>query len=300
MLKASIDIGSNSTLLLIMDVDSHEIVYEESTITSLGKNLDKTSLLSDQSMHDTYFTLKSYVEKCSHYSIDGSSIIASATEASRVAKNSKQFYENIKNTLSLNVRLITAKGEAYYTALGVLKMSKLKDENVVILDVGGASSELIKVNTVNFEIISTISLPVGSVRATDWIAENSYQEKIAKIFNDFDFKDYESSPVICVAGTLTTLALLYANAHGYNEKLINNLQISSVQLEEFVTGLEKSGKKPLEKFPFVGKRMGSIIGGSICSSHILKKIKSTNIFFSTYGLRYGTLLAGDLDERFCL
>lgn len=300
MLKASIDIGSNSTLLLIMNINTHEIIYEESTITALGKDLDKTSLLSDQSMLDTYSTLKSYVLKCGEYSIDANLIVATATEASRVAKNAKEFYSNIRNTLGLNVRLISATGEAFYTALGVVRMSKPESSTIVILDVGGASSEIIKIQIEPFEIISTTSLPIGSVRATDWMADNSYQERITKIFDESPLKKYEKSNVICVAGTLTTLALLYSGANAYNEKSINTLSLSLEKFEQYVLNLERSGKKPLENFSFVGKRINSIIGGSKCSLDILKKIQSTNVFFSTYGLRYGTLLAEDLDERFCI
>lgn len=298
MLRASIDIGSNSTLLLIMDINSKEVIFEASTITALGKNLDKTKKLSDKSMFDTYFTLKEYVVKCAEYKISAGQIIATATEASRVATNSKSFYENVFNTLGLSVVLINAAGEAHYTAYGVCQMANVQSQNVVLLDVGGASSELIKLKIEPFEVVSSISLPVGSVRASDWLQDETYKEKIGQLFKQFNVSDYSLTNVICVAGTLTTVALLMAKASDYSDKIINDLTVSINDFQKFVEELTRKGKNSLEDFLFVGKRIDSIIGGSICSLDILNEIKPSLISFSSYGLRYGTLLSGEIDDKF--
>ena len=96
-LRASIDIGSNSVLLLIADVSNSKFteISKRSEITQLGKELDKNKVFHQDSMNATYSAIKSYVEDCSKFGITPESIIATATEASRIAQNAFDFFNKI-------------------------------------------------------------------------------------------------------------------------------------------------------------------------------------------------------------
>lgn len=298
MVKASIDIGSNSTLLLIMEDSSKKIIQEESTITALGKNLDATKKFQDESMFNTYFTLKKYVDICESYKIKASDIIATATEASRVASNAKAFYENVEKTLGLKVQTISGEAEAYYTAFGVTSMLDGIAERAMILDVGGASSEVILINTKNFQIEDSISLPVGSVRSTDWLAEGSFEDKINKLMASLHKFQNLNIPIICVAGTLTSLSLLMQKQTSYSDTKVNSHQVTLDEFCLFCDELQASDISNFSHFDYLGKRARSIVGGALCSKIILKELNVTKIYFSSYGLRYGTLLSGGIDERY--
>lgn len=299
-IRASIDIGSNSTLLLILDVSTKNILCEKSEITSLGKDLDKNLKFRDDCMDSTFNALSSYVEACKEFGITAQQIIATATEASRVAQNSKKFYDRVQKELGLVVQLITGEAEAYYTALGVVKMSNISSKEVSILDVGGASSEIIKVQLNPFQILKTISLPIGSVRSTDWLAQGEFDDKLSLIFEKFSLNEYICKNLICVAGTLTTIALILKDSKEYNSELINESQINLSIFKDFLKKLKDFDDDSFLKFPFIGKRKASLYGGALTSSKIIEKMKVENISFSTYGLRYGTLIAGEIDERFKL
>jgi len=299
-IRASIDIGSNSTLLLVMNSETRNILDERSTITSLGKDLDKNGVFLDTTMNATYDALKNYAEICKEHGIEAGKIIVTATEASRVAKNAKEFFEKVKSELGVVIQTITGEGEAYYTAFGITKMLKgISDESAIIMDVGGASTELIDVNLKDFEIENSISLPVGSVRTTDWINEKIDESKFEEAFSNHDFNIYKGKRVICVAGTMTTLALMMSDAREFDASLVNNLESSLEKYDEFVSVMTKTELSTLEReAPHLGKRAFSIKGGAQCALRVLNKIEANELSFSTYGLRYGTLLNGVIDGRY--
>ena len=154
-LRASIDIGSNSVLLLIADMTKNKFqeIIKESHITSLGKDLDKNKVFHPDSMKATYDAIKEYAEECDKHGISRESIIATATEASRVAQNSKEFFEKIQTELNVTIQTITPQAEAYFSTKGILFNSKFDSDVITIMDIGGASTELIKVNTKTFKIL---------------------------------------------------------------------------------------------------------------------------------------------------
>jgi len=299
--RASIDIGSNSTLLLIMNIESKEILAEESRITALGKNLDQTKIFMTESMEATYDALSVYRDIAESYNILPQEIIVTATEASRVAENAKEFFKRISDGLNIEIKTISGEGEAYYTALGICSMATSLGGEVIILDVGGASSEFIKVQTSPFKILDTISLPIGSVRSSDWIEKGTFEKELDQIFSQNNINEYLNTPILGVAGTLTSLALMNANTLEYDADEINSLSLTIENFEEFVKEkLMKFSEDDLEKFTYLGKRAATIKGGGICCLELLSRVSCPSLMFSTFGLRYGTLLSGGIDELYLL
>lgn len=296
-LTGSIDIGSNSTLLLVIDNDTREVVEELSTITGLGRGLDKTGQFQEKSMEDTFNALKKYKDECMHLGCNR--LITTATEASRVATNAPDFFKRVKSELDIDISIISGEGEAYYTALGINEMSSSKSKQQLILDVGGASSELILIKTKPFKIISTVSLPIGSVRVDDWIKDGNFRQKVNDVFSNFDLTPYMNQDVIGVAGTLTSLALMYSGKIEFNSDIINNCSVDIGEFNESTDRIQLVEPKTLAKqYPFLGKRSKTIQSGAICAQAILNKISAKNIKFSTYGLRYGTALEGEIDHAY--
>lgn len=296
-LIGSIDIGSNSTLLLVLNTKTKEVVEEVSTITALGRGLDKNGVFQDKSMEDTFRALSEYKDKCK--SLGCEKIIVTATEASRVAKNAQEFFSRVKRELGLEIQIISGEGEAYYTAFGINEMMKSKSKVQLILDVGGASSELILIKPKPFEILKTVSLPIGSVRVDDWIKDGELKKNLDAIFEKYNVEDYSGYDVIGVAGTLTSLALMFSGANKFSNDAINNFSLALADFNESVDRIQLVDAKALGKqFSFLGKRSKTIQSGAICSQTILNKINPKEIKFSTYGLRYGTAISGAIDETY--
>lgn len=302
MKRSSIDIGSNSVLLLAAEVSTEGViqkeVLDESSITSLGKDLDKTGVFHPESMKATYEAMKKYRELLLKAGFMPEDTIVTATEASRVAKNSKDFYDKIKNELGFKTQIISSQGEAYYTALGVSTSLEKGDAPIVIMDVGGASTELIRVSRSPFKILETVSLPVGSVRAMDWRAEGSFEQKMFSLL-DQDFSAYKTDELVCVAGSMTALASMYMGLAEFSATKIEGKIISYANYLQFTEDLQKTNvENLLLLFPFLGKRAPMVGSGALVAQKIAEKLNIVNLKISTRGLRYGTVLSGALDEQF--
>ena len=256
MKRASIDIGSNSVLLLAAEVDEQKQtilkeISNESFITSLGKDLDKTKVFHPESMRATFEALSSYQNICKQHNIPESTVLVTATEASRVAKNASVFYQKIETELGFRTKIISAKGEAYYTALGVVSSLTQKEGSLVVMDVGGASTELIKISLNPFTIVSSISLPVGSVRAMDWRNASLFNEKMNELLS-VDLGEYHTENLICVAGSMTSLASMYLGLRDFEADKIEGMVISFHNFIKFTNDLQKTNLENLNMlFPFL-------------------------------------------------
>lgn len=301
MIRASIDIGSNSVLLLAVEIEDGGIKKEllnESFITSLGKDLDVTKKFHPDSMQATYDALKAYKVLLDKIKFPLGEVIVTATEASRVATNSREFFKKIKEEVGFNIQIISSDGEAYYTALGVVSSLGKNDGKIVVMDLGGASTELILINTSPFKIEKSVSLPVGSVRATDWKAKGEFDTKLRDILTP-DLSDYHTDSLVCVAGSITALASMYLGQREYSDTKIEGMTISFKSFQDFTRDLQNTTvENLLMLFPFLGKRAPMVAGGSQVVELIGSKLKIDLIKISTRGLRYGTVLTGGIDEQF--
>lgn len=296
-LSASIDIGSNSVLMLVGTSSGSgvEILEDHSHITSLGRDLDKTKMFHPESMTATWNALTEYAQRLKKLQIKTDEVLVTATEASRVAQNSKTFYQKVKSELGFSTKIISSEGEAYYTALGTC-LDVAKNDNV-IMDMGGASTEFIQVKKSPFSVESSISLPIGSVRARDLINASAYKDYFQKNLA-LDFK-LKSDEVIAVAGTMTTVAAMIFCPDSFSVEKIHNKRISADELTHFYEEIAELSETELkEKFPVASKRANVISYGLKAVNDLAYHYKIKNFIVSCYGLRFGTLYQGKIDEKF--
>lgn len=300
MLRASIDIGSNSVLLLVLDYESDSSFKELedcSHITSLGRELDKAGVFHEESMKDTLTALKEYKVILQKHNLTPQDCIVTATEASRVAKNAKDFFLKIKNEIGFEIQIISGEGEAFYTAKGASLGAKSRE--YVIMDIGGASTEFIKVQHSPFQIIDSISLPIGAVRAQEWLGEGVFDEKVREPFNKEIRERYRTDELICVAGCMTSIGAMFKGLKVFDSSIVNNLVLTSSEFENFIEKyINSSSEDILREFPFLGKRAKVMNGGEASASLFVKGLEVKKLVMSTYGLRYGTAVSGVVDERF--
>lgn len=301
--RASIDIGSNTVLLLAGIIEEGRLTQElanESRVTSLGKDLDTTRVFSDQSMKDTEDALLEYKEILMNLGISNDQIVVTATEASRVAQNAPDFYQKMKALTGFNFEIISGEAEAYYTSLGVVKGTELSGHDITIMDIGGASTELIKVNLEPFSIEKTISLPMGSVRCTDWLAQGEFDLRAQELLKKFDVSEFKTEHLLCVAGSMTSLGAMIKGLKEFDPAGVNGVKIEFEQFLKFSSKIKLASKESIaQKFPFLGKRVHSIVGGALLGEVLGAALGVKTFEISTLGLRYGTLISGGIDERFC-
>lgn len=302
-IRASIDIGSNSVLLLVADFTNKNFqeLSKQSHITSLGKDLDKNKAFHPDSMQATYEAIKDYVDECTKWGVESHQIIATATEAARVAQNAPEFFQKIKHELGVEIQIITSQAEAYFSTKGILFNSQFDTDVITIMDIGGASTELIRVNTKNFQILESISMPVGAVRGSQWLEEDLFVQNLQKVFRDFtnEIDRFQSKILYCLAGTVTSIGNMYLKRTEFIEDDVHGLVITNEDIDHLFK--KYSNYDPasfLEEFPFLQKRSNSIRGGLHLVYHLTHRLLVKEIKISTYGLRYGTLLEGSIKKEF--
>ena len=164
---AAIDIGTNSIHMIVVQINSRipsfSAIATEKDSVRLGERCVQTGRLSDEAMTRALATLQRFWEIC--HSLKVEEIVAVATSAVREAPNGLEFIGTIQQSVGLQVSLISGQEEARRIYLGVLSAMELQEQNHVIIDIGGGSTELILGNGHEPEFLS--STKVGAVRLTD-------------------------------------------------------------------------------------------------------------------------------------
>jgi exopolyphosphatase/guanosine-5'-triphosphate,3'-diphosphate pyrophosphatase len=294
---ASIDIGSNTILMLIADLDKDgkmTIIEDFSEVVGLGKNLSHNKTFDPERKEKAFQVLGQYSDYLKIYKVPTKNVMATATEASRLAQDAKEFFETIKKTLNMNVVVIDAQTEALYSCLGakvgLSEEQAKKFKSCIVLDIGGASSEITHVQFHPFKILKSISLPCGSVIVSDWILEKTFDHNFSQLFSSFDFSPFKNLPVLAIAGTVTTIAAVNLGLTKFDSQKVNGQTVTLGEVEQLlILAKELKPDEMLKKFPIIGKRIESILGGVLILKEIIKQLNQDEFVVSTYGLRFGSL-----------
>lgn len=295
-MKSVIDIGSNSCLLIIGEFDSDKmnILESRSAVTGLGRDLDKNQKFISEAMEETFDVLKSYKEIIESHGLNAQSTLATATEASRVSLNAKEFYDRVRGELGIDVQIISSDQEAYYSALGASLGYGGEEEEIILIDIGGASTEFIKVNLKNFKVLESVSLPIGVVRATDWREQGVLEEKFQEILSNFSLESYRCQKIIGIAGTATSHAAMFLDMTFYRDSTVHGLHIKLEAYLEFIDMMNRfTPEELLNRYPFIGKRSKVSHAGGYLLTKFCEALNVQHIVVSTYGLRHGVLSEGE-------
>ncbi len=302
-IKGSIDIGSNSILLLIGEFDNGEFkeLANESTVTALGRDLDKTGVFHEQSKEDSMETLIKYSEIAKLVGLEPEKIVATATEASRVATNSFEFFNEVKKKTGIDVKIITPEAEAHFSTSGICFDTTFNINPIHIMDIGGASTEVIRFDHKKNEILHDFSIPFGAVRMTNWEEEGILEEKLSTVLQDYaeDLSKVHCQKLFCVAGTMTSAANMHLGHQEFQEREIHGLEITTKDIRSLADKYRSySPEQFLKEFPFLGKRAKSINGGLRVATEIFERLGVESVEISTYGLRYGTIQVEGIDHGY--
>lgn len=236
-MKAAMDIGTNSTRLLIGTPE--KIIHQETTITRIGEGLKEHQLIQDEPLARTIRVLKKYKETLVNYGLDnpGSHFLV-ATSAMRDALNKDEVVAKIKAETGFQVEIISGEREAELSYLGAT--GDFPGRNIVI-DIGGGSTEVI------FQEEKTVftSTNLGGVRLKE-DPELCKKEKISELFAEKipSNKNFQDSRLIGVGGTITTIAAVKLALIEYQWEKIHGLKMT---LDEIKSIHEKLKALPLDE-----------------------------------------------------
>ena len=291
----AIDIGTNSTLYLLAKIDQSrklQPLYFQSETTQLGKSLKKRNLLLSAPTTKTINTVKKFLAHAKKNGAEKFTIVG--TSALREAKNKKQFCQKLQQQTGKKVKIISAIKEAQLTHLAVSRSLKTDDSNLIIIDIGGGSTEIIYCKTQKKKIIK--SLPLGAVHLTEKFRNNisAMESHIRSILskNKVSLKPPTSKQqLIGVGGTITTLAALLKKLKQYDPKAIHRSKIKYQSLDKMIKKFQDlSLKKRRQLIPFSPKRGNIMLAGLVILRTLMNHFRIKKLTVCDRGLLYGLIL----------
>ncbi len=206
---AAVDLGTNSTRLLVADIDGDELreVARRLTITRLGEGVDERRRLLPVPIARVRNCLAEYRRELE--TLEAERTLAIATSAVRDAENGEAFLGEIEWSYGFSTRLLAGTEEAAMMIRGVTAGRPPLDD-VLVVDIGGGSTELVVARA--GAVASAVSLDVGCVRVTErFLASDppaASELAAAGAYVRSLLPELDAARAIGVAGTVTTLATL--------------------------------------------------------------------------------------------
>jgi exopolyphosphatase/guanosine-5'-triphosphate,3'-diphosphate pyrophosphatase len=288
MRVGAVDLGTNSTRLLVADVEDGGVreVARGLRITRLGEEVDTRRKLLPTAVARVRNVLADYRRELE--SLEADRTLAVATSAVRDADNGEAFLGEIEWSYGFSTRLLTGDEEAALTYRGV-DVGRDVGPETLIVDIGGGSTELILPNR-------HVSLEIGCVRLTERFGEDADAAGayVATLLPDWPVDD-----AIGVAGTVTSLAALDLGLVEYDAERVHGHVVTATAVEE---QLARLASLPLEKRRVLSglepERAPVIVAGAAILRAVLRRYRLDSIEASEHDLLHGVALAAaELPDR---
>lgn len=296
---AAIDVGSNSVLLQIVETRDREIVRTISAMEQtprISEGLKKSGRISGAAMERLISALMEFKRECEKHNV--SEISCYGTSAMREALNSGDVAASVKEETDIEIEVISGEREAALTYLGAsIGMEGLNDDRVLI-DAGGGSSEIVVAN--KSVIRSAESFKIGAVRLTEEFGTDEQQSEsetaevkreIERELSQFGLPGFIGKPSIIVSGgTPTALAAFRLGLRRYEPDRVHGMDIAISEYAGLIT--ELAAMNPEERrnaLAFEPKRADVITAGGLLSLCLAEHYGAGSVRVSERSLRYGQL-----------
>ncbi len=299
---AVVDIGTNSTRLLIADVDAAsnavEVLVRHSNVTRLGHGVDATGALSPEACDRVFATLEGYRTEIDEHGCEAN--IAVLTSAVRDASNGAEFAALVRQDYGLDARVLSGEEEAQLTFLGAMSGRPAATEPTVVIDIGGGSTEFVVGvgRTAGFHV----SLHAGVVRMSERHIHSDPPdpEELQNLAQDVraTFLDGlpadERAPVkraIAVAGTATSAASIDQELDPYDPERVHGYPLMLATVEMLLARLADMDEN--DRRSVVGlnpDRAPTIVAGMILLSEAMRAFDLEQVEVSEHDILYGGAL----------
>lgn len=293
---AVIDIGTNSTRLLIADVDGEEVdeIYRESRVTRLGRGVDYSGQLSTEGIEAVCQTIAEYMPLVAEEEAEKVTVIA--TSAVRDAENGGAFVAELRERFNLNATVIDGNEEASLTYRGTVA-GRSGDENLLVIDIGGGSTEMI-IGRGPLPTFHT-SLQAGVVRHTERILtgdppESAELESLARDIGKLvqsSLEGIDLPPIdraIAVAGTPSSLAAIDLELEPYDPRAVEGHRLPLRTVQWWLSRLASMPLAERQQVPGLHPdRAQAIVAGVVILIEIMRTFDLLEVEVSEHDILYG-------------
>ena len=316
---AAIDIGTNSTHLLVAAVDpslrTFSIELAEKSTTRLGERDPDSGKLTDAAMARALETLRRFRDLASSHQVE--QVVTAATSAVREAPNGREFLQKVKEELDLEVDLVSGPEEARLIYLGVLSGMPFGDRPHLLLDIGGGSTELILADGRDARALT--STRVGAVRLQrDFVKHDPMPAQRRAFLQAFiqgslepavdkvrrRIKPGETPVMVATSGTAMAIGALAASEEERPPLKLHGYRISRQRLDRVVEKLvDMSPEQRRALAPINDRRAEIIVPGALILQTTMQMLAVQELVLSERALREGLIVDwmlrhGLLEDRF--
>lgn len=315
---AAIDIGSNSSLLLILklrDDGAAYVVLDTKVSTKLSAGTQYGDAMTEAALARQFTALDKFAKILEEQQVE--SVIACGTQVFRNANNGSQVADVISKRYGWQMDIISGEREAELSfRAATTGLTDIREARIV-LDVGGGSSEVIFGQ--REKIIQSRSFPVGAVSLTErfslegetissqnleqarqylhalFSANNTFQTESTPRADDLAVNEdlTERRDVVAVGGTAATLAALNLEQKIFDPRTIHGVRLTETWIADKITCLSRLGiAQRRNLMPYDPDRAEIIVAGALIISVLLDRLGATRLIVSNCGLRWGLITSG--------
>jgi exopolyphosphatase / guanosine-5'-triphosphate,3'-diphosphate pyrophosphatase len=310
--RAVIDVGTNSIKLLVADVAGREVrpIHEESRQTRLGKGFYATHRLQPEAVAHTAAVVWEFAQIAREKNFDTLRVIA--TSAARDAMNPGDLTTAIERASDLKVEIISGEQEAEWVFQGVCTDAELARQHLLLLDVGGGSTEFILGQGAQKHFAQ--SFPLGTVRllekvphsdppthgeftaCRDWVGnflQNEVRSKLEPVLRREAKPGFATGEIQLVGtgGTTSILARMEKKMDRFDRERIESTILSREQVtahRKHLWALPLAGRKEIPGLPKL--RADVILTGVVIYEAVMEEFDFKQLRVSTRGLRFAAVM----------
>jgi exopolyphosphatase/guanosine-5'-triphosphate,3'-diphosphate pyrophosphatase len=302
MRVAVVDIGTNSTRLLIADVDPRAGAVTElvrrSQVTRLGHGVDASGSLGQEPMQRVFDTLAGFRAEIDAEGAEKN--LAVLTSAVRDAANGPAFAERVRADFGLDAKVLSGEQEAQLSFLGAISGRADSAQPTVVIDIGGGSTEFVV--GVGRAAGFHVSLPAGVVRMSERHIHSDppATEELQALALDVRTVLLDGLPVqerapvergIAVAGTATSAAAIDQELDPYDSARVHGYQLELSTVELLLARLADMTEE--QRRTVVGlhpDRAPTIVAGMILLEEAMRAFELERVEVSEHDILYGGAL----------
>ena len=301
MLRAIIDIGSNSIKMRIAAVDRGRIrvIRDETEVVRLGRGMSESGVLSPESMKVSCDAVCRMTQRAS---LMGAEIFAVGTMALRTAKNSGEFVRMVKDSCGQDIHVLSGEEEAKYSWLGAADGLSVEG-NAVMFDSGGGSTEFVIGSESGIRRV--VSVPVGAVNLSERffcaydtpIKKSACDEAVSYVKNmliENHIEDFsaDTQTVIAVGGGAVTMASVKHACETFTPSKLHGSILTQRDIVRQIWMYASLTLKERENVIGLPASRADVILGSACIIFTaLRILNARSCIVSINGLRHGLLIS---------
>jgi exopolyphosphatase/guanosine-5'-triphosphate,3'-diphosphate pyrophosphatase len=295
---AAIDVGTNSSRLLVADVAGGRVtpIERRSRVTRLGRGVDLSGRLSAEAIEDVCAAVGEYIELIRDLGVER--VDAIATSAVRDAENGGAFIAELRERFALSARVLDGEEEARLTYLGATS-EHVPTEPTLVVDIGGGSTELIIGS--GAEIAFHTSLQVGVVRHSERHigSDPPTASELEALAGDVRAQIEAAiagtpgaAEGIAVAGTPTSLAAVEMKLVPYDPARVHGHVLSLPAIQRMLSQLASAPLAERIEIPGLHPdRAPTIVAGVVVLVETMRAFELEQIAVSEHDILYGAAIA---------